>query len=229
MERRVSKTETIYYQEEKGFLLFEKIEKKEYRLLKILKDSHRSYVALVEIESKNYIYKEPREKNTRKWQRFLSLFRGSESRREGLHMQEIEKNGFLGPKFCYSYEKKALAMVLRSYLVYEYIEGREPKQEEADAVLRCLQEIHRKGFLHGDSQVSNFLIKEDKLYLIDATFSKNRYGSLGRAYEMYYFALSCPGWNLDIHRGELSYEIAKFWKDIREFWVKRKTRRREKK
>lgn len=229
MERRISKTETIYYQEEESFLLFEKIKKKDYRLLQVLKDSQRSYVALIEINSKNYIYKEPKEKNTRKWQRVLSLFRGSESRREGLQMKEIEKNGFLCPKFCYSYEKKDFAMVMHSYFVYEYIEGRETKQEEAAIVLKHLQTIHKRGFLHGDSQISNFLVKEGKLYLIDSKFQKNHYGSLGRAYEIYYLELSCPKVNLDIQRDELSYKIAKFFKDIKEFLVKRKTRRREKK
>lgn len=229
MEKRISTSEKIYCQEEGAFLLFEKIQKRDYLVQKVLKDSSRSYVALLKLDSKQYIYKQPREKNTRKWQRFLSYFRGSESRREGLQMQEIENNLFLGPKFRYAYEKKRFGMVFDSYLLYDYIEGKEATQADATKVLDCLQHIHQKGFLHGDSQISNFLCKEDAVYLIDSKFHRNHYGALGRAYEIYYLELSCPDITLEVDRSTLSYNIAKAWKEIKEYWVKRKTRRREKK
>lgn len=226
MKRELSKTESIYYQEESMYLLFEKIQRKEFQLLKILKDSTRSYVALIQLEGKKYVYKEPREKNTRKWQRFLSFFRGSESKREGLRMQEIEKY-FLCPKFCYAYEKQFLGMIIDSYLVYEYIEAEELSQNEGNFALEYLHKIHQKGFLHGDSQISNFLREGEKIYLIDSKFQKNRYGAFGKAYEIYYLELSCPELLLEVDRENLPYKIAKFWKDIKEFWVKQKTKRRE--
>ena len=57
----------LYYKEKKDRKLYERIENKEYKVIKILKDDHRSYVSLIEIEGENLVYKQPIEKNNRKW------------------------------------------------------------------------------------------------------------------------------------------------------------------
>lgn len=46
------------------------------KIIKVLKDDYRSYVYVfaVDEDNKKYIYKEPKEKNTRKWQKFLNFF-----------------------------------------------------------------------------------------------------------------------------------------------------------
>ena len=58
------------------------------KIIKVLKDDYRSYVYVftVDEDNKKFVYKEPREKNTRKWQKFLNFFRGSESQREYYQM-----------------------------------------------------------------------------------------------------------------------------------------------
>ncbi len=71
----------LYFNDEKSLEFFDLIEANRYKLIKVLKDDQRSYVALIEIQGEKYIYKRPIEKNSRKWQRFLSIFRGSESKR----------------------------------------------------------------------------------------------------------------------------------------------------
>ena len=40
------------------------------KIIKVLKDDYRSYVCVFKVDgdNKEYVYKEPREKNTRKWQ-----------------------------------------------------------------------------------------------------------------------------------------------------------------
>ena len=58
------------YCDDLGFGIYENIKEKNYKIKKVLKDDKRSYVAIIEIENKKYVYKEPREKNRRKWQRF---------------------------------------------------------------------------------------------------------------------------------------------------------------
>ncbi len=65
------------------------------KIIKVLKDDHRSYVCVFEIDgdNKKYVYKEPREKNKRKWQKFLNFFRGSESQREYYQMKKINSLG----------------------------------------------------------------------------------------------------------------------------------------
>ena len=52
---------------------------KNYKTIKILKDDKRSLVEIIEINEGKFVLKIPREKNNRKWQRFVNIFRGSDS------------------------------------------------------------------------------------------------------------------------------------------------------
>jgi len=84
------------------------------KIIKVLKDD------VFELEpygDKKFVYKESREKNKRKWQRFLNFFRGSESKREYYQMEKINSLGLKTAKPVF-YNKE--------YLMYEYIEGNEP-------------------------------------------------------------------------------------------------------
>ena len=122
------------------------------KIIKVLKDDHRSYVYVFELEAyhnKKFVYKEPREKNTRKWQKFLNFFRGSESQREYYQMKKINSLGLKTTKPIF-YNK--------NYLIYEYIEGNKPTIDDIDLVVKELQKIHSMGYLHGDSHIDNFLI-----------------------------------------------------------------------
>ena len=125
------------------------------KIIKVLKDDHRSYVYVFEVarDNKKYVYKEPKEKNTRKWQKFLNFFRGSESKREYYQMKRINSLGLKTAKpifYC------------KDYLIYEYIEGNKPTVDDIDLVVKELQKIHSMGYLHGDSHIDNFLISPEK-------------------------------------------------------------------
>lgn len=187
----------------------EKILKKEYTVEKILKNDNRSEVLLINIENERYIYKIPKEKNSRKWQRFLSIFRGSESKREYFRYKKILKNDFLAPTPISYYEKREYGFVVFSFLVIKYIEGEDGKIEHLDQISKKLKEIHKKGFLHGDSQLSNFRIKNDDVYLIDAKLQKNIYGKAGEIYEFIYLEESCYK-DIDVYEKHgIAYSLAK--------------------
>ena len=53
-----------------------KIIEHQYREIKILKDTARSLVKLIELDGDTCVLKIPKEKNRRKWQRFISFVRG---------------------------------------------------------------------------------------------------------------------------------------------------------
>mgnify|MGYP002601428882 FL=1 len=182
----------LYYKEKKDRKLYERIENKEYKVIKILKDDHRSYVSLIEIEGENLVYKQPIEKNNRKWQRFLSIFRGSESRREFKNIEKIREVGLNGADPRLAVEKKGGLVVIDSYLIYSYIDGRESNFEDIEIISHELKRIHDLGFLHGDSHLNNFLIKKGKVYLIDTKLEKNKYGNFGKSFEFMYLEESCP-------------------------------------
>lgn len=181
----------IYYNEKDTTDFYTRIRGKDFSVMRTLKDDQRSLVQLIRINGKRYIYKVPREKNRRKWQRFISLFRGGESMRECCQLEKLMLNGFSAPKPYLAAEKKVFGMTVDSFSVSEYIESREGKAEDLDIVCKTLKNIHGKGFLHGDSQIQNFLVSDGRIYLIDCKLSKNIYGKFGEAYEYIYLEESC--------------------------------------
>lgn len=198
---------------------YKKIKNKEYKILKTLKDDKRSKVDLIEINEKKYILKVPREKNQRKWQRFISIFRGGESIREFKHLEKLKNNGFNAPTPFLAVEKKKLKMTYDSFFVSEYIESREGSVKDLNLVVDCLREIHNKNFLHGDSQLTNFLIKGKEVYLIDCKLLNNIYGKFGIMYEYIYLQESCP---IDIgnyiDRDNFYFKVAKLFNRYLHFW-----------
>lgn len=190
-KKEIEKNILIYYNDEKYLDYYLKIKRKEFQTVKILKDDQRSYVALISIDGQKMIYKEPKEKNNRIWQRFLSIFRGGESSREFINSEKIQEFGFLGAEPILAVEQYKKKMCVFSFFLMDYIESHHAAIEEADMVKKELDKIHSKGFLHGDSQLSNFMINENEVYLIDCKLTKNHWSFLGKMWEFLYLEKSC--------------------------------------
>lgn len=186
---------------------------KKYEDISILKNDKRSFVKVIGIKGNTYVLKIPREKNNRKWQRIINIFRGSDSFRSFQMMSKLEKLGIESTKAIIAAEKRT-PFVVDSLLVMELLEGEEIHEEYYPKVIEKLEEIHKKGYLHGDSQIQNFMLKDDKIYSIDLRLQKNIYGSIGKMYEFIYLRESCK--EIDEHydkiRNCLSFKIAWFWK-----------------
>lgn len=197
----------LYYIDEKNIKLYDKIKNTCYNIERIFKNDQRSYVALIEIDGEKYVLKRPIEKNRRKWQRFLSIFRGSESRREFENIQRINELDFNGAIPYLAVETKSGPCVVDSYLVYSYLKGEEGTTKDIELISKELKKIHAKGYLHGDSQVMNFLINGDIVYLIDTKLMKNRYGKFGEIYEFIYLEESCDR-DIEYDRESIYYKGA---------------------
>lgn len=191
MYKGIMKKKNIYFDELSSTKFFNPIEEKSIKVLKTLKSDHRSVVKLIELSGKTYVYKVPVEKNTRKWQRFLSIFRGGESQREFLCLENMLKNGIDTAKPYFACETKKFGMVIDSYLIMEYIDGREGTIDNIEIICNTLEKIHSKGYLHGDSQLSNFIISNGICYVIDARLKKSIFGKIAQAYEYIYLETSC--------------------------------------
>lgn len=218
----------LYFNDDEKLDFFEIVENENYKLLKVLKDDQRSYVALIEIKGEKYIYKQPREKNRRKWQKFLSIFRGSESKREFKNIEKICEVGLNGATPVLAVEKKRGLIVYDSYLIYEYIDGKESSFKDIDIIIKELKKIHSLGYLHGDSHMNNFLIRGDKVYLIDTKLLWNKYGGFGRAFEFMYLEESCPQ-EIEYDKDSIYYKGAKGLRNYLTFLAKIKSIRRKKK
>lgn len=191
MYKGIMEKQNVFFDELSSIEFFDAIKEERYRVLKTLKSDHRSIVKLIQFKGKSYIYKIPLEKNTRKWQRFLSIFRGSEAQREFKSLEKILKNGFDTPKPYFACETKKFGMVIDSYLIMEYINGSSGDINNLAFITATLNKIHKKGYLHGDSQLSNFILTNDKCYIIDSKFTKSIFGKIAQAYEFIYLETSC--------------------------------------
>lgn len=185
---------------------------KNYKTIKILKDDKRSLVEIIEINEGKFVLKVPREKNTRKWQRVVNVLRKSDSIRSYKTMIKMENLGIKSTKAIFAAEKRT-PFVVNSFLIMEVLEGTNIEKENYLQVIKELNQIHKKGYLHGDSQIQNFMLKDNEVYLIDLRLQKNIYGSIGRMYEFIYLRESCK--EIDKYyyniRNTLSFRIALLW------------------
>ncbi|MDY3237429.1 lipopolysaccharide core heptose(II) kinase RfaY [Fusobacterium perfoetens] len=191
MYKGIMEKKKVFFNELSSIEFFDVIKEDRYKLLKTLKSDNRSIVKLIQFRGKPYIYKIPLEKNTRKWQRILSFFRGSEAQREFKNLEKILENGFNTSKPYFACEIKKFGMVIDSYIIMEYINGNAGDINSLPFITDTLSKIHKKGYIHGDSQLSNFILTNDKCYIIDAKFNKSIFGKIAQTYEFIYLETSC--------------------------------------
>ncbi len=186
---------------------------KNYKTIKKLKDDKRSLVEIIELNEEKFVLKIPKEKNNRKWQRFVNIFRGSDSFRNYQTMEKLEKIGINSTKAIFSAEKRN-PFVVDSFLVMELLEGNPIEEKDYPRVIEELNKIHLKGYLHGDSQIQNFMKKDNEICMIDFRLQRNIYGNIGRMYEYIYLRESCKEIDkyYDNIRNRVSFKIAWLWK-----------------
>ena len=158
---------------------------------KTLKDDRRSLVKLGDLGDINIVAKQPRDKNDRKWSRFLSYFSPAEARRTFITLLEFKQKGIesLTP-ICFL-EKKRWGMVVDSWILYEYREGRESDRSHLKDIVEQLTLLHSNGYRHEDPNFGNFLIDDNgQLFLIDCK-GKSRSGRFSDYYDFMLLEARC--------------------------------------
>jgi len=203
---------------------------------KVLKDDRRSLVKLGSIHGAKLVAKQPRDKNKRKWARFLTLFSAGEARKTFTTLSEFKNKGIesLTP-FCLL-EKRQLGMVVDSWLLYYYREGKESDKSYLAQVVDLLKKLHRGGYQHGDPNFGNFMVgSNDELFLIDCK-GKSRSGQFSDYYD---FMLLGRGelttqeieTAVDMDKASLGYRLAKLYQSyisLRSSFKKKIGRKRSK-
>ena len=113
---------------ESGKDMLSLILEKKYEDISILKDDKRSLVKIIKMNGNNYVLKVPREKNNRKWQRIINIFRGSDSFRSFQMMNKLEGLGIESTKAIIAAEKRT-PFVVDSLLVTDLLNGGEIHKE----------------------------------------------------------------------------------------------------
>lgn len=176
----------------------------------ILKDGSRSNVKMVEFNGKRIVVKVPTEKNRRKWQRFLSLFRKAEAKANLDSMETLRNNGIKTNEPIAVIENRKYGMVIDSTAIYSYLDGEIAGEKSAESVIIILKKIHKLGFLHGDSQMRNFISENNEVAVIDTNLKRKKMFKISENMEYIKFADEVPEAFKYVEK-TVSFKIARFF------------------
>ena len=172
IKKEVFKGYNIYFLEEEYKMLAEKIIKKEFKEIEKIKDTKRNYVSLIEIDGIKYIYKEPRNEYRIPQRQFMSLFKKGEALTTLVNINKLIDMGFeefVKPLIAVNVRKRG--MINFSFFVMEYVQGEEDRKY-LDDIVKKMEEIHKKGYYHGDFNPGNFLVSNGKIRILDTQGKK---------------------------------------------------------
>ncbi len=149
--------------------LLEKVASGTLSPLEVFKDDSKCYVAKYTSEELPdiFIVKKPRARCGRYWERFLTLFRSGESFRQFSNLKKLQSLGFNGPTPLLAAEKRRWGMVVDSFLMSTYINGRLATSADTDIIAPELIKLLNLGFTRKDPHPQNFIISSDGVYFID--------------------------------------------------------------
>lgn len=240
VKNRKYKEWNIYFPEKEIFLLKigEKIIDNNFNIVKILKDTKRNYVAVIEINQIKYILKEFRSEVIIPQRRIQTIFKDGEALttlKNGLSAIEEGMNELVSPLIAIIKKRK---MIEKSYLLMEYIDGETLKTEkDIDEVIKITQKIHSSGRFHGDLNTSNFIKTKNGIKIIDTQMKKEKYFFYKRGYDILTLKedllVLCLNYNIDkkykYKTKDIGYCFAEIIKKIKNLKVIKKIKRKKKK
>ncbi|MEM9390435.1 MAG: lipopolysaccharide core heptose(II) kinase RfaY [Bacteroidota bacterium] len=169
------------------------VESENFEIIEVLKDHPRSKVSRIRLNNLDLVLKIPREKNSKPWIRFLTLFRRSEAFKNLTGMKLLNSLGIKTTTSYLACEYRNWRMVTDSWLLYFFLDGKEclDREETFESVVSTLSNMHKKNILHGDPQIRNFLIAGEDPYVIDANPKKSK-STFAKALEYAYLKRSQP-------------------------------------
>ena len=207
------------------------IRQKNLTVLAELKNDRRSLVRVVRLDGRRMVLKAPREKNRRPWIRFTTLYRHGAAFASFVGMQRLKRLGIDSSRPVMALEKRRWGMVVDSWLLYEYVDGRVCGPGEYQMVVGQLAAIHAGGLLHGDPQIRNFLFDGTAVVTIDAAPKRPLWGGISRYGEFFYLRHSAPDIEafLDLPRHRPACIAAAIlcrlywgWRDLKKKWKRRR-------
>lgn len=181
---REYKNKKIYFFEETNFKLAKKVLDNDFKELYKLKDTRRNFVSVIEIDSKKYVYKEPRNEYRIPQRKLMTIFKKGEVLTTLINVNKLIDMGFD------EFVKPLTAVVVRknkmisfSFLLMEYCEGIEDRKY-LDLIVKTMEKIHKVGYYHGDFNPGNFLIENEKVKILDTQCKKMTFGNYRAHYDM---------------------------------------------
>lgn len=185
INRFIYKGINIYYFENLYLEFAKKIINKEYIEIEKIKDTKRNCVSLIEIDGKKYIYKEPRNEFRIPQRQIMTLFKKGESLTTlsniNYLIEEKKINEYVRPLVAAN--KRKNGMITFSFFLMNYVEGKDDRQY-LNMIVDKMKEIHKLGYYHGDFNPGNFLVNNDRIYILDTQGKKMYFGNYRAHYDM---------------------------------------------
>jgi len=205
----------------------------ENRITQELKNNSRSLLVLIDYNGKPILLKNPREKNTRKWIRFTTLYRQGEAFRNLSNLATLTTLQIESNKPLLAMQKRRWGMVVDSWLVYAFKSGRPSGEAQYPDVVQKLKHFHDHNLLHGDAQIENFIADNDTIVTLDAHLKKPLLGAISKYLEYFYLQKSAPGieqyYDMDTSSGvyRLAAAYSRFYWSWRAFKKRKRLKKRQ--
>ncbi|MGL5982214.1 MAG: lipopolysaccharide core heptose(II) kinase RfaY [Cetobacterium sp.] len=161
---------------------------KKYLIINKLKDTPRNFVAIIEINNKKYVLKEPRNEYRIPQRQFLSLFKDGEalSTLKNIHKLRTSYNFNEFVDIFLAGNKRKNGFIINSFLLMEFVEGTfNNDSAHKDRAIESIKPIHQKGFYHGDFNPSNFIFdKNNNIRILDTKGEHFTFGNFRAHYDM---------------------------------------------
>lgn len=176
----------IYYYDDKFLNIAKKIVDKNFKIIKIYKDTIRNYVIKILFEDEEYVLKSPKAENVIPQRKFLSVFKSGEALSTLKNIKEAEEKGITEFVKIYAAIVKKNIFIQESYILMENIEG-EVLEDEKDIskVLKVVEKLHKNNIYHGDLNTSNFLKISNEIKIIDSQAKKEKYCNFKKWYDIF--------------------------------------------
>lgn len=148
-----------------------------------LKDDKRSLVLKGEFLGHTVIAKKARDKNRRKWARFLSIFQPAEALKSFQGLLEFSHKSIKAAQPIAVLEKHSNGAVFDSWLIYQFLEGDVTTKDDLPDIIRSIDHLHTQGYQHADPHCDNFLRNSDgEIAFIDCK-GKSRLGHFSDCFD----------------------------------------------
>lgn len=201
------------------------------------KVTKRNYVAGAIFKDEKYVVKSPRNEHRIPQRKVQTLFKEGEALTTLKNVNGLIEKGFhefVRPLMAIV--KRSSGMIVDSFLVMEYVEGRRPEREEISLVVDFGRRLHKAKCYHGDFNTSNFLMTEDGLKTIDTQGKGFSFGSYRKHYEVMTFSkdllileYGMDGEKLFDYSKDLYYYLAHWMKGFKNLSVVSEIKRVKKK
>lgn len=174
----------LYFYEDKFLDIGKKIIDKKYTEKKILKDTRRNFVEIIEVNQVSYVLKENRNEHIIPQRKIMTLFKKGEALSTLVNLTELRDKGidnFVAPFLVIN--KRKNGMIVYSVLVMENINGKEDRNYLKN-IIELMIKLHKIGIYHGDFNPGNFLIESGRVRIIDTQGKKMRFFNYRAHYDM---------------------------------------------